>query len=321
MLAEAAPALVAFTAGVLFGRWWIPFQRGRGITSRDIYKGVDGVPRAGGLIAMVAAAAGYAVAAAQTREAALLLVAAAVVGLLGLLDDLRGVSEYVRVLVPVLLALVVARALEGGLRFTIPLIGLFYGATGWLAALAIPVVTNAFNMLDPVNGFLPAANMAIGAALAAVALVRGQADAAYLLAVHVAASAALYIYNRYPARAFNGNVGSYFLGANISTIAVLYDLVAYLILAATPFVVNGALIVFSSGGIKGREKIQRPTSLSNGVVKQDCSSPILSLVRLVVADRPMGEYEIFKALVYLVLFTSAATAALAAALKALQMPI
>lgn len=319
MFLEAVSAVAAFGAGVLFGMWWVPYQKRRGITSRDIYKGIDGVPRAGGLIALVAAAVGYGIISASVWAAVPLLVVALAVGLMGLVDDLRGVHEYARVLFPLLLAFVLARAVD--VRLTIPAVGLFYGATGWLAVLAIPVMTNAFNMLDPVNGFLPAANVAVAASLAAVAAVRGQVDAVYLLMIHIAASLTLYLYNKYPAKTFNGNVGSYFLGASLSTLAVLYDLVPYLILAGLPFVVNGALIIFSSGGIKAREKIARPTYLRDGVVHQDCSSPIISLVRVAVSDRPMGEYDVFKTLTVAVAASSALTAALAFFLGLLDMPI
>ena len=76
------------------------------------------------------------------------------ISMLGLWDDLRGVSEYVRVFVPLLVALVVARAL-GEVRLTLPLVGLFYGATGWFSVLAIPVVTNAFNMWSRRMRLLP----------------------------------------------------------------------------------------------------------------------------------------------------------------------
>ncbi|MGC9129977.1 MAG: UDP-N-acetylglucosamine--dolichyl-phosphate N-acetylglucosaminephosphotransferase [Pyrobaculum sp.] len=320
MIAEVLPALLAFSTGAAFGWWWVGFQKRRGITSRDVYKGVEGVPRAGGLTALVAAAVGYAAATPLSTKAAAVLLISLIVGLLGLLDDLRGVSEYVRVLVPVVLALALGRAVDV-VRLTIPMVGLFYGATGWLAVLALPIMTNAFNMLDPVNGYLPAANVVIGLALLATAAVKGQAEASLLLAVHTAASAALYLYNRYPAKTFNGNVGSYFLGASISTIAVLYDLVAYLILAGLPFVVNGALIIFSSGGIKGREKIQRPTILEGGLVRQDCGSPILTLVRLAVAERPMSEYQIFKALTLITAATSGLTVLLVVALRLLSLPI
>lgn len=321
MLIETLSIAITFVIGVLFGNWWISYQRKIGLTSRDIYKGIDGVPRAGGLIAMVSAVSGYMIVLPQSRDVLPLLIIIILTGILGLLDDIKGVSEYVRVFVPFFLALMLARALENKLRLTMPFIGLFYGSTGWLAVLAIPILTNAFNMLDPVNGFLPVANIVIGSTLAIISIIRGQIEAVSLYAVHVAASAALYFYNRYPAKTFNGNVGSYFLGANLSTLAVIYDMVPYLILAALPFVVNGALIIFSSGGIRRREKIQRPTMLVNGIVSQDCSSPIISLVRLIVADRPMTEYDIFKSLVLITSVTSALTLILVVVIKALQLPI
>lgn len=312
--------LATFAVGVAAGALWVPYQKKLGLTSRDIYKGVEGVPRAGGLIAMAAATVGYLLASPHVPNAMLVAVVALAIGVLGLVDDIKGVSEYVRVLFPVVIALVVVRAVED-IRLTIPLVGLFYGATGWLSSLAIPVMTNAFNMLDPVNGFLPAANVAISLSLTAVAAARGHWDAAYLLAIHAAASAALYIYNRYPAKTFNGNVGSYYLGASLSAISVIFDMVPYLIMAALPFVINGALIIFSSGGIKGREKIQRPTALRDGLVYQQCSSPIISLVRVIVSDSPKTEYQLFKSLLALVVTTSALTAALAAILKLAGAPL
>ncbi|ABP51516.1 MULTISPECIES: UDP-N-acetylglucosamine--dolichyl-phosphate N-acetylglucosaminephosphotransferase [Pyrobaculum] len=319
MFAEIVSAVAAFIAGVVFGLWWVGEQKRRNITSRDIYKNISGVPRAGGLIAMVAATVGYSLLSTITDKSLLVLVISMIMGILGLVDDLKGLSEYVRVLVPVVLAFALART--SMITLTVPMVGLFYGATGWLSVLAIPVLTNAFNMLDPVNGFLPMANTIVGLSLAAVAAMRGQWDAVYLLAVHAAASLSLYVHNRYPAKTFNGNVGSYFLGASISTIAVLYDLVPYLILAGLPFVVNGALIIFSSGGIKGREKIERPTYLENGLVYQQCNSPIISLVRLTVANGPMNEYGIFKALTVLTATTSALTVATTAVIHIFSLPI
>lgn len=164
--------LITFFIGVALGLWWVPYQKKVGLTSRDIYKDLEAVPRAGGVIAMVAATVGFLLTAPHVPYASAVAVVALAIGLIGLVDDVRGVSEYVRVLFPVFLALVVVRAIEE-VRLTIPVVGLFYGATGWLSALAIPVMTNAFNMLDPVNGFLPAANIIIGLTLIGVAAVKG----------------------------------------------------------------------------------------------------------------------------------------------------
>ncbi|MBP1448688.1 MAG: UDP-N-acetylglucosamine--dolichyl-phosphate N-acetylglucosaminephosphotransferase [Thermoproteus sp.] len=296
-----APA--AFAVGASFGAWWIKYQKKIGLVSLDIYKNKPGVPKAGGLAALVAGSLGLALLALRANDAALAYgaLAAFAVGVVGLLDDLRDLSEGVRVAVP--LATAIALYLAVKLKMTLPFMGTFY-SPAWLAVLAIPITTNAYNMLDPVNGFLPLSNAIIGASLAASAYLRGDLNAANAFAVHVAASLSLYLYNKYPAKAFNGNVGSYFLGAEIATLAAIYDMVPQLIFASMPYVVNGILIIFSTKGIKGRGKISRPTSLVGGKVHQNCDSETLSLVRLLVADGALDEYGIFKDLTLLTLITS-----------------
>ncbi len=296
----AAPA--AFLLGVAIGPLWLTYLRRRGIISVDVYKGRRDVPKAGGLIAMIAGLFGMSLLSLTDGELWYVVAAVLIVGLIGLLDDITDVNEIVRVAVSLFVAVGLYFAIR--LRMTLPFMGTFYSPS-WLAVLAIPVMTNAYNMLDPVNGFLPLSNAIIATSLTINALLRGNIEAAYAFSVHIAASMALFIYNRYPAKAFNGNVGSYFLGAEIATLAAVYDMVAPLVFASMPYIVNGILIVFSAGGIRGRNKIARPTVLVDGKVRQNCDSNVLSLTRLLVGDRPMGEYEIFKALIYLTAITSA----------------
>lgn len=296
----AAPA--AFLLGVALGPPWLAYLKRKGVVSVDVYKGRRDVPRAGGLIAMAAGVFGLLLLSLSDNKLWYVVAVVLLIGLVGLLDDIIDVNEAVRVIVPLLAAVGLYFAVK--LHMTLPLMGTFYSPS-WLAVLAIPVMTNAYNMLDPVNGFLPLSNAIIAASLTIGALIRGNVEAAYAFSVHIAASMALFLYNRYPAKAFNGNVGSYFLGAEIATLAAVYDMVAQLVFASMPYIVNGILIVFSAGGIRGRNRITRPTVLVNGKVRQNCGSNVVSLVRLLVGDKPMGEYEIFKALVYLTAITSA----------------
>ncbi|MGC9169246.1 MAG: UDP-N-acetylglucosamine--dolichyl-phosphate N-acetylglucosaminephosphotransferase [Thermoproteus sp.] len=299
--------VAAFAAGVALGPAWLRYQSARGLVSLDVYKGRQGVPKAGGLIAMIAGIVGLSILSLFDFRLWYVVALTGVVGLVGLLDDVYDVNELVRVAVPLLAAMALYFAVK--LRMTLPFMGTFY-SPAWLAVLAIPIMTNAYNMLDPVNGFLPLSNAIIGASLAAGALLRGDVEASYAFAVHVAASLALFVYNRYPAKAFNGNVGSYFLGAEIATLAALYNMVPQLVFASMPYIVNGVLIIFSARGIRGRNKIGRPTVLVDGKVVQNCDSNILSLVRLLVGDGALGEYEIFKRLVLLTAITSLASVAI-----------
>ncbi|MFB6490028.1 MAG: UDP-N-acetylglucosamine--dolichyl-phosphate N-acetylglucosaminephosphotransferase [Thermoproteus sp. AZ2] len=304
---EPLALIAAFIAGASLGPWWLGYQKRKGVVSLDVYKGRPNVPKAGGLIALVAGLVGLSALSTADLKLALAIPVIFVIGLVGLLDDLFDLNEYVRVAVPLLAA--VALYFLVRLKMTLPFMGTFY-SPAWLAVLAIPVVTNAYNMLDPVNGFLPLSNALIGASLAISAYLRGEITAAYAFGVHVAASLALYLYNRYPAKAFNGNVGSYFLGAEASVLAAVYNMVPQLVFASMPYIVNGILIVFSARGIKGRGKIDRPTYLSEGRVNQNCDSSVLSLVRLLVADGPLDEYSIFKGLTILTLITSALSIAI-----------
>ncbi|MEL9991686.1 MAG: UDP-N-acetylglucosamine--dolichyl-phosphate N-acetylglucosaminephosphotransferase [Thermoproteus sp.] len=304
---EALAVLLAFITGAALGPLWLEYQRRRGLVSIDVYKNRSGVPKAGGLIAVISGLVGLGILSFFDIKLAYVAVLAAIVGLVGLLDDVYDISEAIRVAVPLVAAILLYFIVK--LRMTLPFMGTFYSPS-WLAVLSIPIMTNAYNMLDPVNGFLPLSNAIIGAALSVSAFLKGDVQASYAFAVHVAASLALFLYNRYPARTFNGNVGSYFLGAEIATLAAVYDMVPQLVFASMPYIVNGILIIFSARGIRGRNKIARPTLLINGKVQQNCDSNIISLVRLLVGDGPMSEYEIFKGLTYLTVITSILSVAL-----------
>lgn len=293
--------IVSFVAGVAVGPLWIAYQRRRGITSVDVFKNRRDVPKAGGLIAMVAGLIGLWILASGDGRLYYALVVAAIIGAVGLLDDLYDINEGVRVAVPLLAAAFLYATVK--LRMTLPFMGTFYSPS-WLAVLSIPVMTNAFNMLDPVNGFLPLSNAIIGSSLALSAFLAGNYEAMYAFLVHTAASLSLFVYNKYPAKTFNGNVGSYFLGGEIAVLAAVYDMVPQLVFASMPYIVNGILIIFSARGIRGRSRIDRPTVLKNGTVEQNCDSKILSLVRLIVSEDPLDEYGIFRRLIFLVALSS-----------------
>ncbi len=303
--------LAAALLGVLSIRPVYRLAVHRGLVSRDVYKGRDGVPRVGGIVALVSLIAGYAVLWAGDRQAFPLLLSVLLIGAVSLVDDLRSVSAWLRVATSLIPMFVVASYV--GPRLTIPVLGTFSDVVGAAIFLSVPVVINAFNMLDVVNGYLPLSNAVMSGALIVVALVLGKTGALAPLAVHMAASLVLFSVNKYPARMFNGNVGSHVLGASLATIAALNDLAFYLVIAAMPYMVNGILIVYSARGIKQRDVLQRPTTMRDGSVTQNCGSPTLTLVRVIVSDGPLDEYGIFRALILLTFISSLTAVALCVA--------
>jgi len=292
--------ILALAVGLISAKPIYALALRRGLTTVDVFKGREDVPRVGGLVAFTGGLTAYSIAVVYDSSTMPILIAALTSGLIGLLDDVRGVRAYYRIgmtLIPMLLVMLFVERLV----FTIPgFRGVTTGVVWFLALLAIPIVGNAYNMLDVVNGFLPMSNVIISIGLIAYSIITGRdSTTLILLSIHLAYSIALYVVNRYPARMLNGNVGSYFLGTTIATIAVVYDLVVPLILMSSPYILNGILTVFSTRGFRERERVERPTELNNGLLEQKCGSRTVTLVRILVAGSRMGEYEIYSNLVKL----------------------
>jgi UDP-GlcNAc:undecaprenyl-phosphate GlcNAc-1-phosphate transferase len=133
----------------------------------------------------------------------------------GLIDDFRHLRPHTKLIVQILAACVLA---FGGIQFGSP----------WLAAFTIPLtilwvvgITNAFNLLDNMDG-LSAGTAAIAAAfLFAFSLSVGHLEIAILCVGLGGAALGFLIYNFNPARIFMGDSGSMYLGFTLSGIALI----------------------------------------------------------------------------------------------------
>jgi UDP-GlcNAc:undecaprenyl-phosphate GlcNAc-1-phosphate transferase len=142
----------------------------------------------------------------------LLLAGAAAFGLIGLVDDLRGLGASKLV---VEAAVVTAIVWLGGFRVSLPWPGL--GEV--LAILWILGVSNAINCLDCADGVAGGIAVIGGLALAALALAAGRGGVA-VAAVAIAGAALGFLrYNFPPARIFLGDAGSLMLGFILSALS------------------------------------------------------------------------------------------------------
>ncbi len=165
------------------------------------------VPLLGG-IAIVFATAVPALAAIGQGDPRLLalLAGGALIASVGLVDDLRGMRPQTKLLCQIAAAvLVVALGLRlpltGEAMIDLPVTLL------WILAL-----TNAFNLLDNMDG-LAAGIAAIVAGFRLVFLLGdGNLEAATVAAILLGATAGFLVFNRNPARIFMGDTGSMFLG-------------------------------------------------------------------------------------------------------------
>ncbi len=190
-------------------------------------------------IAVAAAAFLGAVASADIAAAAtgITLVTASVgFALIGVADDARsGVSVRVRLAgqVAVALAAVAALVIDASPGWPTVLIA---GGALWVIAYV-----NAFNFMDGINGISAAQAVVAGAALAYIGLQLDLPLVAVGGAVIAAAALGFVPYNFPRARAFLGDVGSYFIGAWLALLAVIAFLQgANAIAVAAPFALYGA---------------------------------------------------------------------------------
>lgn len=191
------------------------------------------VPRIGGLAVFAAMlssllvswgmwSAGWGVAPAGDRFFLGVLLGATILFSIGLLDDLRGVSPAAKVLAQCAAALIAYT-----LGFRIEVLGLgptLDVALGWLS-LPLTVfwvvgVTNAFNLIDGLDGLAAGiALVALGTTLA-VALVLGNDEVVIVCVVLVGALLGFLRYNFSPARIFLGDSGSLFIGFMLAVLSV-----------------------------------------------------------------------------------------------------
>lgn len=181
----------------------------------------DPVPYLGGLAIVLAFSAIVLIAAlirppvSGFEELATILIGGAVLSLTGLLDDIKGLNPFLRLGVMIAVAVgvistgVEVRLLDGGgpLDMALTLV--------WIVGL-----TNAFNLLDNMDG-LSAGIATIGAlSLAMIAAVNGQFLVGALAAALAGCAVGFLRHNFHPARVYMGDAGSLFLGFVLAVLAI-----------------------------------------------------------------------------------------------------
>jgi UDP-GlcNAc:undecaprenyl-phosphate GlcNAc-1-phosphate transferase len=144
-----------------------------------------------------------------------LLIGTVLAGALGLLDDVRGLPPYTKLVGQLIVGCIVVL---GGIRLE---------AIPWLW-LSIPVsvlwfvfVMNAMNLLDNMDGLAAGIGALAAASCLAHGVVTGQGLVVSLAAVVLGACLGFLQFNFPPAKIYMGDVGSHFLGLSLATLAIL----------------------------------------------------------------------------------------------------
>ena len=162
--------------------------------------------------------------------------------------------------------------------------------------VAISVTSNAVNMLDPLNGVM-AGGMSIVSAglLIGLILTGGNPTSLFLYASLLFALLGFFYYNRFPSRAFSGNVGQLSIGASVGALAILGRVEIASIVALFPNIQNSFFFLSRIRRFtEHRELSGKPTRLlEDGKLasSEDPRTP-LTLVRTMLVGRPASEPDI-----------------------------
>ena len=168
---------------------------------------LGGLAMVAGFSAMVVAAASLDRASSVVIDLSVLLGTGLVLSLMGLFDDLRGgISPWLRLAVEIGAGVVVY---ETGSGATLPIAAVL---NLLVTVLWMVGITNAFNLLDNMDGLSAGVASIAAGGFALLAALHGQYLVAALAAATAGCSAGFLRHNFHPARIYMGDAGSLFLG-------------------------------------------------------------------------------------------------------------
>jgi UDP-N-acetylglucosamine--dolichyl-phosphate N-acetylglucosaminephosphotransferase len=162
--------------------------------------------------------------------------------------------------------------------------------------VAISVTSNTTNMLDPLNGTMAGGVSIISAALLIGVLITDPAPSTvFLYACLLFSMLGFFYFNRYPSRAFAGNVGQLSVGAALGALAILGRTEIASIVAMFPQIQNSFFFLSKIKRFtEHRALTAKPTKLLDDGRLASSSDPKapLTLVRTLLVGRPARESDI-----------------------------
>jgi UDP-N-acetylglucosamine--dolichyl-phosphate N-acetylglucosaminephosphotransferase len=297
----AAVSAISFLAVYLLMPAAIRSLVASGKVVKDAHKpGNPTVPRPAGPVLMAGIAAAELVLFALTLNPAVLAILASTIiaFFVGYIDDARvmpGLFKPVALLASAIpLVALGAHGDHLNLVFGSAFIPLLYVP---LVFAIMPVAGNTINSIDVLNGVASSFVIVAAVPLLAAIAIFGSMEVFVAGLPLFFATLAFYKYHKYPSRIFPGDSGTLLLGGMYGALAIAGRAEVIGVVALLPAVLNSFLFLSSVRRIvEHREVKARPVRLQDDfrlAPSADPAAPI-SLVRLMVADGPLGEKEVGK---------------------------
>jgi len=239
-----------FATSFFTAPFFIKRLKERGHVLKDMYKPKKpSKPAMGGIVILSGVLASLIVAQLLMENVKELLIFYFVVFLFaffGLVDDLLSIkNNIVKVIFPFFLSLPISLL---NIDTTLSLIfvqielGMLYSLI--IAPLYVTVVANLVNMHSSYNGLSVGLSLLLLTTVGAKACIKyGFSNLFYVMPI-LSATLAFFVYNKYPSKIFEGNVGTYMLGAAVGGLIILFNLEIFGVFILIPHIINFLMYIF-----------------------------------------------------------------------------
>jgi len=215
---------------------------------------------------------------------------------IGLIDDLISIKDKLK---PIISALPSIPLLTSNVLHPYPKIP-FIGSTRLTISyfLFIPIYVDFIvlgaNMIDVMNGVLSLSSVIILLSSGVSCVLMGDTELLSVAIFCIPSLLAFFKYNKYPAKVFSGNIGSFAIGAILASTSLICRVEVPFVIAALPLLINGFSYLISVRSIKGRGQLPRPVKIEeNGKIRAIISNHIpITLVGLLTLSNPKTEREV-----------------------------
>ena len=301
---------IAFFSIYAFTPVLIKFLEKRNLTVKDVNKiGDVMIPRPGGISIMIGIVASEIVLYSFFPISEILaIIITSVLGFsVGIIDDKKTMGGWFKPLALAFCAapILLLGAYDSNLNF--PLFGSVQIPSLYLALVVfmIPITGNTINSVDALNGIASGVTTIASFALAISLFILQNYEIGIACLCLAFASLAFYKYHKFPSRIFPGDSGSVMFGATYGVIAIVGGVEVIAAIAILPAIINSFLFLSSVKKIVEHREIKNPTSHTDDfkLKSTDDNHAPITLVRLLVAKKPLSEKQICNEVLKLTIFS------------------
>jgi len=310
IIAAIIVSAIAFFSIYVFTPILIKFLEKRNLTVKDVNKkGNVTIPRPGGISILIGIVASeIALYFFFPISEILAVIITSILGFsVGIIDDRKVMGGWFK---PVALAfcatpILLLGAYDSNLDF--PLFGAVKIPSLYLALIVfmIPITGNTLNSIDVLNGIVSGFTTIASFALAISLFILGNYEICIVCLCLAFASLAFYKYHRFPSRIFPGDSGSVMFGATYGVIAIVGGVEVIAAIAILPAIINSFLFLSSVKKIVEHREIKNPTLHTDDfkLKSTDDNHAPITLVRLLVAKKPLSEKQVCNEVLKLATFS------------------